>query len=201
MNSTNSHCWTWYAPSSPNPILLDSSMYPKILYDGHLIEKPSWVCQAPSGGLHIDPRQNQIDLHIAETPKGADEIAWLDGYSVIMVKRSWFDRLFPSVDKNKLFIGHIYLDGNPSPDWYTIHSNPEPTLLSYKPISVECSICGKISTWTSGGEYFSSKNVYDQKVLTNERGIFVSQDVIDSLNIRPPKGSFRPSLVKWKDPH
>jgi hypothetical protein len=48
--------------------------------------------------------------------------------------------------------------------------------------------------------HFAAPDIEGQKVLVNMNGIYVRRDVVEELELMPPRGSFKPDIVRLKTP-
>lgn len=192
--------WIWYASQSERPVHLDAKRYPSVEFDGRLLPRPEWVCQADNGGLHVDARVGRIDVNVASRPISTMELNWTEPYALNVVARNWVDLWRDLIDPDQVFLGALLLDGRGIQEWVSIHGIRQPALKSKKMTERRCSHCGNLSTWTQGGEFFDASHLPDQMVLVNANGIFLREDVVRERGIRAPKGSSEPSYVVWKAP-
>lgn len=192
--------WVWYASQSERPVHLDAARYPSIEFDGRLLPRPEWICQAADGGLHVNAAVGCIDVHVASRPISTIELNWTEPYALNVVARRWAEVWRDLIDPDRVFLGKLFLEGQEIEEWVSIHGVGQPALKSKEMTTKRCDHCGNLSTWTRGGEFFDASKLRDQIVLVNANGIYLREDIVLGRGICAPMGSSEPSYVVWRPP-
>lgn len=187
--------WIWYASRSAHPVELCDRYYPSTLFDGRLIPRPSWICQSPNGGLHIDARIGRIDVNVKSIPETSTEITWTRPYTLNLFRRSWLDHIIDLIDNHAAFVGDVIVGRVSSAEWQTLHGRDQTVLLSKNANVFACPICGAIISWPKGKLYLQAPNIGDQRIIVPYQGILVREDIVIGRQLRTPHGSYRPTRI------
>lgn len=190
--------WLWFATHSEHLIHLDPSHYKWVTSDGAPLAKPTWVCQSPDGGLHVDRRvHDQIDAHIQGEPDPNFELNAISGYGVPVIEVAWLERLNGAALGN-CRVGDVLYLGRPLERWRTLWSTRRPCLRATQETIVKhCSICGATMCWpVSGKTFFDDSAIENDAVIATESGVFVRSDIAAQPSFRYPAGVFTPETVE-----
>lgn len=187
--------WLWYAIRTPRCIPLDRRAYPSTVYDHDVIPWPDWCCKAPDGGVHIDARIAAIDVHLAQAPRGPDEVSWTCDFQVLLASRKWLAQIEDLIDGQRVALGEVFVDGRSLPDWATINEARAPGFLSSEGRSKVCPICGSVYTTLWGKVFFTDPDVLGRPLIIASSGIFVREDEAIHRSLRTPTGAYKPTLV------
>jgi hypothetical protein len=195
-----SDAWRWYALKTFTCVPLDADAYPSTHFDGRPMPWPDWACRSPNGGVHLDARRGRIDVHVAKHPSKRIGFSWTCEFILFIVSKSWISELDDLVDNRYTFKGSLYKDGQELVEWATLHELSSPPLMSTRGQTNDCAVCGGIRHFTDGRVFFSDPAVLDRRLIVNRNGIFVREDEALRRNLRTPRGAFKFSLVKFKEP-
>lgn len=192
--------WVWYCLRTSNCVPLDPEVYPLTVYEGRTLPCPNWVCKRPTGGMHMNARLGQIDIHVSKAPTGRHEMQWSCEFQTSIVAKSWCEGFADLLAQEEVFLGKIFHNGTVLDQWFTIHQPSPPLLLSTEGrIYPTCPICGEEYTTLHGSVYFADRRALDRKVIVNFKGVFIREDEVINRGIRAPIGAFKPRLVKFRE--
>jgi hypothetical protein len=176
---------------------LDTAAYPNTLCGRHIEPFPSWACQGPNGGIHIDWRVQRIDVEAAKAPSSRVELNWTCPYGVPVVAKAWLDEIKDLIEESRTGVGEFRRRGRPLGNWATLNEADSPTLFGTEGWARQCPICGNVYTMIAGRQFFADPRVVGRPLIVGKHGIFVREDLALARNLRTPKGAFKPSVVKF----
>lgn len=186
--------WLWYAPKTRVCVPLDLAAYPTT---GETEPFPSWACQSPNGGIHIDRRVGRIDVEVAKAPTSRIELNWTCTYHVRVVSRAWLNDIRDLIDESRIGVGEIRRRGRALDGWATLHEADAPTLFGAEGWAQQCPVCGSVSAMVAGREFFADPRMVGRSLIVNSRGVFIREDLALVRNLRTPAGAFKPSVVRF----
>jgi hypothetical protein len=190
--------WLVYACRTSAFMTLDAAVYPSTLFYGRSIPWPPWACKAPDGGIHIDNRIGRIDVDLRERPRTRAELHWTWDFGVHLIADSWLSDIRDLIDENRTFLGDVRVGGKKIAGWSTVHEPNPPSLLSSQGKSKTCPVCGSFYTTLWGSLFISDQSAAGRSLFENQKGIFISEDLVLSRNLRRPAGVFKPWPVKLR---
>lgn len=190
-----SHRWLWYGIRTPRCVPLDPSAYASTVYDRETIPWPDWCCKAPDGGVHVDARLGEIDVHLLRVPQSRDEVSWTCNFQVLLVSRRWLAAVEDLVDGQKVVLGKVIVAGQVLTDWATIHERHAPGFFSSEGQSKVCPICGSIYATLWGKTFFTDPAVLGRPLIVASSNIFVREDEVVRRELRTPAGMYKPTRV------
>jgi hypothetical protein len=164
---------------------------------GHIEPLPSWACQSPNGGIHIDRRTGRIDLEAARTPSSRVELNWSCPYGIPVVAWAWLDEIRDLIDETRTSIGEFRRRGRVLGNWATLNEANAPTLFGTDGWAQQCPVCGSVYTMIAGRQFFADPCVMGRPLIVGDHGIFVREDLALARGLRTPSGAFKPSVVKF----
>jgi hypothetical protein len=189
--------WLWYTPKTQVCVPLDAAAYPSTMCGGHIKPLPSWACQSPNGGIHIDRRTGRIDLEAAKTPSPRVELNWSCPYGIPVVAKAWLDEIKDLIDETRTSIGEFRRLGRALGNWATLNEADAPTLFGTEGWAQQCPVCGNVYTMIAGRQFFADPRVIGRPLIVGDHGIFVREDLALARELRTPSGAFKPSVVKF----
>ena len=189
--------WLWYTPKTSVCVPLDWAAYPTTAFGSETRPFPSWACQSPNGGIHIDRRVMRIDVEAAKAPTSRIELNWTCTYGVRVVAKSWLDEIRDLIDESRIGIGEVRRGGRPLAKWATLQEANAPALFGARGWASQCPICRDILTMRDGRLFFADPSVVGRPLIVNGNGVFVREDLALARNLRTPVGAFKPTVVKF----
>lgn len=190
--------WLWYASRTPDCLSLDRAAYPTSTYDGRPIPWPTWACRAPDGGIHASANLPSIDVQLAKMPSGQDQFTWTCEFQVRLLRMDWFAPIADLVDPERVAIGRVFVGRERLENWVTVHGRRPPLLLSRGGWTKRCPICGDPFSLRRGPVFFSDPAVLDQRLVVNDKGLFIREDEATRRGLRSPVGAFKPTRVQLR---
>lgn len=189
--------WLWYAPKTRVCVPLDLAAYPTTVCGRETEPFPSWACQSPNGGIHIDRRVERIDVEVTKAPTSRIELNWTCTYHVRVVSTAWLNDIRDLIDESRIGVGEVRRSGRALDGWATLHEAGEPTLFGAKGWAQQCPVCGSVYALVAGQEFFADPRVVGRPLMVNSRGVFIREDLALARNLRTPAGAFKPSVVRF----
>jgi len=137
-------------------------------------------------------------VDVAEPPNSRDELTWTCDYIVKLVAHSWLSEVSDLIDRSRIGLGALRLDGAVIPGWSTIHERRPPILLATEGHTKTCPLCGDSYTVLHGREFFADESVIGRPFIVNSNGVFVREDIARGRNLRTPRGAFEPGIVAFQ---
>jgi hypothetical protein len=191
--------WLWYAWRTPDCTPLDRDAYPTTLFDGEPMPWPDWACRAPNGGIHMDNRVGQIDIHVAAAPSPKDEVSWTCEFQVFLLARRWLETIEDLIDPTRIFVGRLYLEGRELQDWVTIHEPSAPLMMMKDGHRKLCPICGADNSVFYTGAFFSDPTMLGRPLIVGGKGLYVRREEAEERGLRTPAGTFKPIGVRYRE--